>query len=189
MQSVHLNLSEWVASVGAKAEFRLSVVLEALKRPILSFHRTLTELGYRAKQGHWRLQEALREKENNLAKLLEDSCDPAVVTDDSHRVLAANRAALVLFGVSRANILRFTIDAFLPCAQVCHFERSGPPFIKGTERYGECIIRTLDGRSKLVEYSFQANFVLGRHLSKFRTINRREHMNTPTGDLGLGAAS
>jgi len=168
MERIHLNLSEWVATWSAKAEFRLTVVSAGLKTALQLAHRTVTELAYRVKRGHWRLQEAFREQENNLTKLLADSIDPIVVTDDSHRVLAANPAALDLLGVSRANICKFTIDAFLPHDQVHCFERAGPPFIKCTEKLGECIIIRLDGRSKVMEYTFQANFVLGRHLSKFR---------------------
>jgi PAS domain-containing protein len=103
--------------------------------------------------------------------LLDDSRDPAIVTDDCHRVLAANRAALALFGVSRANIREFAIDAFVPACQVGYIEHNGPPYIKNSERFGECVIRALDGRSKVVEYSFQANFVLGRHLSQFHDLS------------------
>lgn len=176
MEWVRLNFSDWVATWSGKAEVRLSVTLAQLKRPILFLRQIVTEVEYRAKTGYWHLQEELWEKEHTLARLLGDSGDPVVVTDDSRRFLAANKAALALFGISRANIREFTIDVFVPESEVHCFERSGPPFIKEAERFGECRIRRLDGGSKIVEYSFQPNFVLGRHLSKFHDVTPQKQI-------------
>jgi PAS domain-containing protein len=122
------------------------------------------------------LQEALREKETELSKVLADSTEPVVVTDDAHRILAANAAALVLLGVSKSNLHRFAIDAFLPPEQVHYFERSGPRFIKRDKRVGECEIRALGGKPRVVEFTFQANFILGRHVSKFHEVAGRKHL-------------
>jgi PAS domain-containing protein len=133
----------------------------------------LVDYGYRLRKGHRRLQEGLRDRERYLARLLTDSSEPMVVTDDAHRLLAANQAALALFGVSDKNLNQFTIDAFLRHDQVRCFERDGPPFVQGPERLGECQIRPLHGRPKMVQFSFQANILLGRHLSKFRNIETR----------------
>lgn len=128
----------------------------------------------RARQEHRRLLNALLERENHLTNLLADSLVAIVVMNDSHSFLAANQVALTLFGISDKNIGNFTIDAFLPWNQIPWFERSGPPLIRGRERWGECQIRRLDGSSKKVEFTFQANFVPGRHLSKFREIAPRD---------------
>jgi PAS domain S-box-containing protein len=178
MGQLHFNFAESVATWSVRTKLRVSVVWDRLMPPLRSVRRTVVELGYRLKKGHWRLQETLREKEHHLAQLLADSAEPTIVTDDSHRVLAANPAALALFGVSMANIRKFTIDAFLPYSQVHCFERTGPPFVRGTEKLGECVIRRLDGRSKVVEYTFQANFVLGRHLSRFRDSSFQDQMKS-----------
>jgi len=122
------------------------------------------------------LQEVLRQKETELAKVLADSIEPVVVTDDAHRILAANTAALTLLGVSEGNLHRFAIDAFLPQEQVHYFERSSPHFVKSAERLGECEIRPLVGKPKVVEFSFQANFMLGCHVSKFHHVAVRKHL-------------
>jgi PAS domain-containing protein len=131
-------------------------------------------LGYRLRKEHRRSQEGLRERERYLARMLTDSSEAMIVTDNAHRLLAANRAALALFGISDKNLNNFTIDAFLRHDQVHCFEREGPPFIQSPERLGECQIRPLHGKPRKVEFSFQANVLLNRHLSKFRNIETRQ---------------
>jgi PAS domain-containing protein len=128
---------------------------------------------------HHRLQEAFREKETYLAKLLSDSQEPVVVMNDSRRLLAANQAALSLFGISDKHRRDFTLDAFLPWGQIPWFERSGPPFLRGRERCGECQIRRLDGSVRIAEIMFHANFVPGRHLSKFHERCRLPNLHPP----------
>jgi PAS domain-containing protein len=134
----------------------------------------LVDFGDRVKNRHWRLQERFREREKYLSRLLADSSEAMVVTDDAHRLLAANRAALDLFGISERNLGKFTIDAFLGNDQVHCFERVGPSF-KRAERLGRCEITPLHGKPKAVEFSFQENVLLGRHLSKFREVSGRPY--------------
>jgi len=67
---------------------------------------------------HRRLQEIIREREDDLRKLLASSSDAIVVTNAAHRLVAANPRALDLFGISEANMGKFTLDAFLPHQQV-----------------------------------------------------------------------
>lgn len=165
------TVTEWIAMQSVKVESWLLVPMGVVGKSLRTARQMPAELAYRVKRGHWRLQEALREKENNLARIVADSPDPMLVTDDLHRVLAANSAALDLLGVSKMNLSKFTIDAFLPYGQIHCFERTGPPFVKGAERLGECVIRRLDGRVRTVEFTFQANFVSGRHLSRFREVS------------------
>jgi len=127
----------------------------------------LVGLRYRMKNGDRRWQEG--ERENHLLRLLKDSPEPIVVTDDEHRLLAANRAALTLFGISQTNLKNFSIDAFLRPDQVHCFQREGSPS-RRAERLGECQIRPLNGKPKVVAFSFQENFLLGRHLSRFHDV-------------------
>jgi PAS domain-containing protein len=123
--------------------------------------------GDRVKSGQGRWPEG--ERENYLSRLLTDSSEPVVVTDDAHRLLAANPAALTLFGISQKNLNNFSIDAFLRHDQVHCFEREGPPS-KRAARLGKCQIRPLNGKPKVVAFSFQEHFLLGRHLSKFHDL-------------------
>jgi PAS domain-containing protein len=157
MERIHLNIGEWVEISGARISSKLFTALDQLTTHLHSVRATLIALGCRVKTGHLRLQEALCEKERHLTKLLAESAEPMVVTDDAHRIQAAPSAALALFGVSQSNIGKFTIDAFLPASQAHCFERTGPAFVKGTSRLGECEIRRLDGKLKVVGFSFQAN--------------------------------
>ena len=143
---------------------------------VRSVYSVLVGLSHVLRNGRSRLQEVLRQKEAELAKVLADSIEPVVVTDDAHRILAANTAALTLLGVSEGNLHRFAIDAFLPQEQVHYFERSSPHFVKSAERLGECEIRPLVGKPKVVEFSFQANFMLGCHVSKFHDVAVRKHL-------------
>ena len=167
-----LNLSEWIWTSIARLGLHVLEAVERFGARLESVYRVLVDFGYRLKNGHWQLQEGLRQKEDCLLRLLADSSAPMVVTDDTHRLLAANPAALTLFGISQKNLRKFTIDAFLSRDQVPCFERPGPRF-RRMERLGECQIRPLNGKPKVVEFSFQANFLLGRHVSKFRDLRLR----------------
>ena len=119
---------------------------------------------------HRRLQETLREREDDLRKLLASSSDAIVVTNAAHRLVAANPRALDLFGISEANMGKFTLDAFLPHQQVLDLDGNGPPFTKREERHGKCKVRRLDGSLRVTEYTFVTNFAGRRHLSKFHDV-------------------
>jgi PAS domain S-box-containing protein len=117
-----------------------------------------------------RVQEALREREDGLRKLLTSSPDSIVVTNADHRLVAANPRALDLFGISEANMGKFTLDAFLPHQQILDLDGNGPPFMKREERHGKCKVRRLDGSLRVTEYTFVTNFAGRRHLSKFHDV-------------------
>jgi len=127
-----------------------------------------------------RLQGLVQERELRLAVLLSDSTDAVVVTDDEHRFLAVNRAALNLFGVSEKNIPKFTMDAFLLGKETRFFDRTVPRFVRGAKRRGGCRIRRLDGCFRDVKFTFQANFVFGRHLSVLRDVTTSTTQNCVT---------
>jgi PAS domain S-box-containing protein len=119
---------------------------------------------------HRRLQKTLREREDGLRKLLASSPDAIVVTNANHRLVAANPRALDLFGISEANMGKFTLDAFLPHKQILDLDGNGPPFMKREERHGKCRIRRLDGSLRVAEYTFVTNFAGRRHLSRFHDV-------------------
>jgi PAS domain S-box-containing protein len=170
MQRIHLTLNEWLTTFGAKAAVGISSGVGKLSHALRYARAFALALVDRAKVGGLRLQEVLQERENRLLRLVADSRDPTIVTDNAHRVLDANAAGSALFGVSEANIRNFTIDAFVPSEQAHFFERSGPPFVRGATRQGECEITRLDGKSILVGFSFQPNVILGRHVATFQNV-------------------
>jgi len=178
MERMNFSFGEWAATWSTRVALRLYAAAEHIGQRIQSFRGRFVDFGQLLRNGRSRLQEALRQGETELATILADSNDPVIVTDDAHHILAANPAALTLLHVSNNNLHRFAIDAFLPLKQVRYFERSGPRFIKSAERRGECEIRPLGGNPKVVEFSFQANFILGRHVSKFHDVAGRSLMQS-----------
>jgi PAS domain S-box-containing protein len=101
------------------------------------------------------------------------SLDAIVVTDDEHRVVAANTNALQLFGVSQANIRNFTLDSFIVSGRVAGFKGHGASFGSTEMKKGNCKIRRLDGKVRLVEYEFTASHVPSQHLCIFRSVTSK----------------
>jgi PAS domain S-box-containing protein len=116
-----------------------------------------------------RLQEARRARENELLRLLANSADAIVVTNDKRRFVDANPKALDLFGVSDSNMRNFTIDTFLSHCQI--LERRRKCFaIRRDENYGRCKIRRLDGSLWVTEYILVANVIPGQYLYRFLNV-------------------
>jgi PAS domain S-box-containing protein len=161
-----------VWSAGLRAS--LFAVFENVSLRLQGARDALANVKQRAIKEHRRWQEVLLERKGRVGRLLADSVEAVVVTNDKRRLLAANPPALALLGLSPKNLEGFTIDAFLPASELLEFERNGPLFFRGRERRGECEIRRLDGSRRVVEFTFQANFVPRRHLSRFRDVTDRE---------------
>jgi PAS domain S-box-containing protein len=117
------------------------------------------------------LQEVVRTRENGLQLLLEISLDPVVVITAGHRFVDANTKGLDLFGVSRTNMMKFTIDTFLSYEPIAKCDRYRSAFIKRAEKHGKCEIRRLDGSLRRAEYIYIPNFVPFRHLFRFRDVS------------------
>ena len=104
---------------------------------------------------------------DNLQSLLTSSFDAIVVTDTRRRVVAANPIALHFWGISKANIKHFTLDAFLSTPEIPYFDSSDSPSKGRQESHGECKSRRLDGRMLVADYIFVPNFTPFRHLCRF----------------------
>jgi len=168
------SLDAVVVTSGKISKFnsRLFAALEQVTVYLRGKLNTLRELRNSAFEKTRRLQEARRARENDLRELLASSPNAIVVTNLDRQFVAANPNALHLFGISETNIRQFTVDAFLLGGQLVYFDANGLPFISREGKHGECQIRRLDGRLRLAEYIFVANFVPFRHLFIFR--NDRE---------------
>jgi PAS domain S-box-containing protein len=173
-ESLASSLDAIVVTSGKISKFnsRLFATLKQVTVHLRRAQNSLTELRNSAFQKTQRLQEARRARENDLRELLASSLDAIVVTNLDRQFVAANPNALHLFGISETNIRQFTVDAFLLEGQLVYFDANGLPFISREGKHGECQIRRLDGRLRLAEYTFVANFVPFRHLFIFR--NDRE---------------
>jgi PAS domain S-box-containing protein len=112
-------------------------------------------------------------RENGLQLLLTISPDPVVVIDGEHRFVDANTKALDLFGISKTNLVKFTIDTFLSYKAIAKCDRYRSAFVRRPEKHGKCEIRRLDGSLRPAEYIYIPNFVRFRHLFRFRDVNPR----------------
>jgi PAS domain S-box-containing protein len=153
-----------------KSTSQLLVALKQAPGHLRQALNPLTESGKNILEKTRHLQEARRERENDLRELLSNSVDAVVVTNVDRRFISANPIALNLFGVSETNLTQFTIDAFLLEDQILHLDGNGLPFISREETKGECKIRRLTGNLRIADYIFVANFVAFRHLFIFRNV-------------------
>ena len=152
---------------------QLSIALEQLTVHLHRGQNVLTRMVKSAADKPRRLREAARTRKSDLQSLLANSFEAVVVMNGDRRFVAANPAALYLFGVSEVNISRFTIDAFFPRGQIRYFDAKGSPLIGRQERVGKCEIRRLDGSIRVAEYVFVANFAPFQHLCRF--VAYRKH--------------
>jgi PAS domain-containing protein len=172
MESLHHSFEDYLSVARSKARRGLFIAIDQAGACYEWTQKKLAAVRSRTRKESQRIQDAFREKETYLNKLLTDSQEPVVVMNDSRRLLAVNPAGLRLFGISERNVRNFTLDAFLPWRQIPWFELHGLPFLRGRERCGKCQITRLDGSVKTAEFMFQANFIPGRHLSKFHECYR-----------------
>lgn len=121
-----------------------------------------------------RLRQELDARENELRELVASSLDAVVVTNDNHRLVAANPKALELLGVSEKNLGSFSLGVFFLHGPNLGFDGTGSPFINRRETRGKCKIRRLDGSLQLAECVFVANFVPFRNLCRFYDVTPQE---------------
>jgi PAS domain S-box-containing protein len=149
-----------------------SQLYSALRQTTVPFQRAqgaLASAGRSVIERPRRIREAHRARETDLQRLLTNSADAIVVTNDKRRLVDANPKALDLFGVSDSNMRNFTIDTFLSDCQI--LERRRKWFaIRRDEKYGRCKIRRLDGSLRVAEYILVANVVHGQHLYRFLNV-------------------
>jgi PAS domain S-box-containing protein len=189
LQSLLANSLDALVGTNGKIPKLSSRLVTVLKKVIARLHgaqNTLARLGKSVADKPRRLREAHRERENSLQNLLTTSLDAIVVTNNHHRLVAANPKALDLFGISESNMRQFTIDAFLEYDQVREFDGNGSPLIRRKERHGRCTIRRLDGSFRVAEYVFIAHFIPLRHVSTFRDVTRQKVRMTFTVRLNPG---
>jgi PAS domain S-box-containing protein len=149
-----------------------SQLYSALRQTTVPFQRAWSGLagaGRSVIERPRRIREAHRARETDLQRLLTNSADAIVLTNDKRRLVDANPKALDLFGVSDSNMRNFTIDTFLSDCQI--LERRRKWFaIRRDEKYGRCKIRRLDGSLRVAEYILVANVVHGQHLYRFLNV-------------------
>ena len=182
------------AIVVAKTKIiKFGLQLEAALEPVRIYLRraqhTVTRLGRSVVDRPRALQKALRARENDLRKLLATSLDAIVITDVGGRLMTANSKALDLFGVSDANMKKFTINVFVSHGQIPYFGGHSSAFIRREERHGECKVRRLDGSLRVAEYLFVPHFLPNRHVCRFRSVKTARVKGVATFSSGQGSDS
>jgi len=173
LQKVLASSLDAIVVTNDKITNQLSTALGQLTVHLHRGQNAVTRLVRSAADRPRRLREAARTRKSDLQSLLANSFEAVVVMNGDRRFVAANPAALYLFGVSEVNISRFTIDAFFPRGQIRYFDAKGSPLIGRQERVGKCEIRRLDGSIRVAEYVFVANFAPFQHLCRF--VAYRKH--------------
>jgi PAS domain-containing protein len=172
----HILIDDWVALSTAKIRFAVFIVGERLRACRQWARRSVFEIGWKAIRERGRMKEAARQRAVRLTKLLTDTPDAVVLMDKEHRLVMANDAALLLFGISERNICKFTLDAFLLNSEIPGSEQTGRPFIKNKGQWHSCKISRLNGSSLVAEIAFHPNVAPGRHLSRFRNVKSCRHL-------------
>jgi PAS domain S-box-containing protein len=172
------------AAISTKAKIvrQVSLELAGVAADLQRAENALVRLRKNVADKPRRLQEGLRARENDLRKLLVSSPDAIIVTNVDRGFVDANPKALDLFGVSEANMRKFTVDIFLSCGRVSEFVTgiTVSPFRKRNARCGKCEVRRLDGSLRVAEYQFFANFAPSRHVYRFRNVVERNQYVPPT---------
>ena len=119
-------------------------------------------------------------RDNGLQLLLTSSPDPIVLIDGAHRFVDANTKALDLFGISKTNVMKFTLDTFISYKVIAKCDRYRSAFVKRPEKHGKCEIRRLDGSLRSAEYIYIPNFVRFRHLLRFRNVGPQVSSPAPS---------
>ena len=172
----HILIDDWLALPTAKIRSAVFIVGERLRACRQWARRSVFEIGWKAIRERGRMKEAARQRAVRLTKLLTDTSDAVVLMDKEHRLVVANDAALLLFGISERNISKFTLDAFLRNGEISGSEQAGRPFIRNKGQWHSCKIARLDGSSLVAEIAYHPNVAPGRHLSRFRNVRSCRHI-------------
>ncbi len=121
-----------------------------------------------------RVEQALRDREDQLLAIFENTFDAVIVLDRERNILDANRSALELFGKGKEELKTCRLDDFLPPESKAQFENDWSSFLNDGAQRGDGEIRRSDGSKRKVTFSRKANFLPGRHLVSLRDVTLRK---------------
>jgi PAS domain S-box-containing protein len=118
---------------------------------------------------------ALRERDRQFLAVFDYALDALLLVDDERRLLDANPAACVLLDVSRDALPVAPIDDFLARDSSDEMRAQWGVRLAGDLHHGELVV-TAGGRTRMVEFSFKAGVVPGRHLFIWRDVSERKRL-------------
>jgi two-component system cell cycle sensor histidine kinase/response regulator CckA len=113
----------------------------------------------------------LEERERRFRAVFESALDAIVIFDDGGRVLEANFAAAVLFGVSHEALAGRRLGEFSPSLE--EGQRLWAELRSSGRLQGEFDIVRHNGERRIVESSVTADIVLGQHVGVIRDVTDR----------------
>ncbi len=107
--------------------------------------------------------------------IFDSALDALLLLDDERRFADANPAACTLLGISRDRLPASPIDAFLARDSGTDLTARWDTMLAGGAAQGTLVVATGSGE-RVVEFSFKAGVVPGRHLFIWRDISDRERL-------------
>jgi len=117
-------------------------------------------------------EEALRKSEATVRAIFENSLDGIVISDDGAACLEANSAAAELIGLSREKLVGASLFEFGEEG----LENEWLRFRESRRGRGRFWLRREDGTRRLVDCSFNADILPGRHLVVLRDITDQQNL-------------
>jgi two-component system cell cycle sensor histidine kinase/response regulator CckA len=115
-------------------------------------------------------EEALRQSEVTVRAIFESSLDGIVIFEDSGKCLEANAAAAALVGVPRDKLIGSRLCDF--CER--GFAEVWTGLAGSKSARGEFWMQPKNGTRRLVDYSFTADILAGKHLSVWRDVTEQK---------------
>ena len=150
----------------------LSILLELVLAALIlaiALHIRFLLLARRAQHETVR---ALDATELEYKSVFDNALDAIVVFDNHGKCLQANPAARTLLGKDLGLLSSKPMEELLTDTQSSHAVLKD--FIDGKHAHGETQIHRPDGATIFIEYTAQANYLLGRHVAVLRDVSERK---------------
>ena len=82
LKPFHFNFADWAATLTAKSALLVYGGARKIRRRFQDIRGRLVDFGYLVRTGQSRVQEVLRKREMELTKVVRNSSEPVVVTDE-----------------------------------------------------------------------------------------------------------
>lgn len=118
------------------------------------------------------IEAALRNREQQFRAIFDDAVDAILVLDDRRAIVEANPAARALFGLTRTDLGRQTIDECVIGGHEQMVEVWRELLALGVTKYEHRVL-TANRTARRIDCSYRANVQQGRHLCIARDITER----------------